>query len=310
MGLGCWAIGGHFTLEGKPDGWGNIDDAESIWAIHAALDLGINLFDTADVYGTGHSERILGKALAGRREQVVVATKFGFVYNETTKEVAGSNVKPEYVRWACDQSLRRLGTDYIDIYQLHCGVEQDEIEPLLDTLDELVQAGKIRAYAPSSTDIELARRFAVRPNCASIQHELSMFADHPAMLELCETEGLASLNSAPLAYGFLTGKFNADSRLSPDDFRAAGHVWVRYFEDGRPKQTFLDRLDRVKAILTSDGRSLVQGALGWIWGRSERTLPIPGFKTVKQVQENAKAMEYGPLSQSQLDEINRLIGSI
>lgn len=101
LGLGCWAIGGPFRLDGRADGWGNVDDAESIRAIHCALDLGIHFFDTADAYGTGHSERVLGQALSGRREQAVIATKFGFTYDEAKKELLGTNVSPDYIRWAC-----------------------------------------------------------------------------------------------------------------------------------------------------------------------------------------------------------------
>lgn len=303
LGLGCWAIGGPFIMDGKADGWGNVDDAESIRAIRCALDLGINFFDTADAYGAGHSERVLGQALSGRREQAVIATKFGFTYDEAKKELLGTNVSPEYIRWACEQSLRRLDTDYIDLYQLHCGASPDEVELILDTLDELMGAGKIRAYAWSTDSADEAALFAGRPGCVAVQHELNVFHDNPAMLALCQTQELASINRTPLAYGFLSGKFTADTVLSADDFRGAGHAWVRYFEHGRPKPSFLELLDNLRQVLTSDGRSLVQGALAWLWARSEYTIPIPGFKTVKQVEENARAMQYGPLTKSQMAEI-------
>jgi aryl-alcohol dehydrogenase-like predicted oxidoreductase len=307
MGLGCWAIGGPFMMDGKPDGWGNVDDAESIRAIHRALDLGVNFFDTADAYGTGHSERVLAKALAGRRDHVLIATKFGFTYNEARKELTGTNISPEYIRWACEQSLTRLNTDYIDLYQLHCGASPGEVEAILDTLDKLVSEGKIRAYGWSTDDAKDAALFATRPNCVAVQHLLNVFSDNPEMIALCESENLASINRTPLAFGFLSGKFTADSIISKDDVRGAGHEWVDYFEDGRPKSSFLDMLGNVREVLTGDGRTLVQGALGWLWARSENTIPIPGFKTVKQVEENAKAMQYGPLSKSQVEEINVLI---
>lgn len=306
LGLGCWAIGGPFRLDGKADGWGNVDDAESIRAIHCALDLGINFFDTADVYGTGHSEKVLGQALSGRRDQAVIATKFGFTYDEAKKEVQGTNVSPEYIRWACEQSLRRLDTDYIDLYQLHCGAKPGEVEAVLDTLDELRDAGKICAYAWSTDNPVEAALFVRRPGCVAVQHELNVLHDNPAMLALCEAEKLASINRTPLAYGFLSGKFTAETVISTDDFRGAGHAWVRYFEQGRPKPSFLELLDNVRQVLTGDGRSLVQGALAWLWGRSEYTIPIPGFKTVKQVEENARAMQYGPLTASQMAEIGSI----
>jgi aryl-alcohol dehydrogenase-like predicted oxidoreductase len=125
IGLGCWAIGGPFIFEGKPDGWGTVDDAESIRAINRAVDLGVTLFDTADAYGTGHSERVLGRALRGRRDDVVIATKFGYTYDESRRTITGTDVSAGYIRRACAASLVRLGTDYIDLYQLHVG----DVEP-------------------------------------------------------------------------------------------------------------------------------------------------------------------------------------
>jgi aryl-alcohol dehydrogenase-like predicted oxidoreductase len=308
MGLGCWAIGGPFWLDGKADGWGEVDDDESIRAIQQALELGVNFFDTADVYGTGHSERIVGRALQGYRDKVVIATKFGFTYDEDTRQVAGTNVSPDYIRWACEASLRRLNTDYIDLYQLHCGASPEEAKAILDTLERLHSEGLIRAYGPSTDDPELARLFAEGPHCVAIQHQLNVLNDAPALLDLCEEYDLASINRTPLAHGFLTGKYTADTVIPADDFRGAGHVWVRFFENGRPKQEFLDKLEQVRDILAADGRSLVQGALAWIWGKSERTIPIPGFKNVTQAVENCTAMQFGPLTNEQLRQIDALLG--
>lgn len=307
MGLGCWAIGGQFWLDGKADGWGQVDDDESIRAIRTALELGVTLFDTADVYGTGHSERILGRALEGYRDKVVVATKFGFAYDEDTRQVAGTNVSSNYIRRACEASLRRLGTDYIDIYQLHCGASPEETEAIIETLEQLASEGLIRAYGPSTDDQELARLFAQGAHCVSVQHQLNVLNDAQALLDLCEKYDLSSIDRTPLAHGFLSGKYTADTVMPKDDFRGVGHTWVGFFEDGRPKQEFLDNLAAIRYILTSDGRSLVQGALAWIWGRSDCTIPIPGFKTVAQVKENCAAMEFGPLSEDQMQEIDALL---
>ena len=149
--------------------------------------------------------------------------------------------------------------------------------------------------------------FAERANCSVIQHCLNVFNDAPQLVKLCESSNLASINRSPLAMGFLSGKFTAQSLLSKDDVRGAGHSWVPYFEDGRPAPEFLKMLDSIKEILTSNGRTLVQGALAWIWGKSSNTIPIPGFKTVKQVEENAKAMDFGPLFQDQMNEIDRIL---
>ncbi|XRQ09019.1 aldo/keto reductase [Actinomadura welshii] len=308
MGFGCWAIGGDFTLEGKPDGWGRVDDRESIRAIHHALDAGVNFFDTADAYGAGHSETVLGNALKGRRDQAVISTKFGFRYDSETKEVSGSDTSPAYARRACEASLRRLGTDYIDLYLLHVGsIPRPEAEELGGALDDLCREGLIRSYGWSTWEPDCARLFASRENCAAIEHTLNVFDDAPDMLDVCERDGLASINISPLAMGLLTGKFTADSKLPGGDVRGARHEWVAYFDGGRPKQEYLDRLAAVREILTSDGRTLAQGALAWIWARSEQSIPIPGFKTMRQAEENAGALEHGQLTPQQMAEIEELL---
>ncbi|MHB8129898.1 MAG: aldo/keto reductase [Mobilitalea sp.] len=308
LGLGCWAIGGPFILNGMSDGWGDIDDTESIKAIHRAFELGINFLDTADCYGVGHSEEVIGKAIIGKRNNIVIATKFGFFGNEATKTLHGTNVTPAYIERACDASLKRLGTDYIDLYQLHEGnILISDVEPICMTLDKLVEKGKIRTYGWSTDFIDGARLFAERDNCSVIQHCLNIFGDAPQLVEFCEKNFLASINRSPLAMGFLSGKFNSESLLAKDDVRGAGHTWVPYFKDGKPVPEFLMILDSVKEILTSNGRTLAQGALAWIWGRSDSTIPIPGFKTIKQVEENAKAMQFGPLSKDQMYEIERIL---
>ncbi len=308
LGLGCWAIGGPFILDGKPDGWGDIDDNESIKAIHAALDHGINYFDTADAYGVGHSEEVLGKALSGKRDKAVISTKFGYFGNEATKTLYGVNLDPGYIKRACEASLKRLNTDYIDVYLLHAwDILVSDTVPVLMTLEELVEQGKIRTYGWSTDLVNGIRIFSEMSNFSVVENCLNVFQDAPEMIELCEKNNLASVNRSPLAMGFLSGKFDASTQLSKDDVRGAGHSWIAFFKDGKPLPEFLKALDSVKEILTSNGRTLVQGALAWIWGRSGNTIPIPGFKSVKQVEENARAMEFGPLTQDQMDEIERIL---
>jgi aryl-alcohol dehydrogenase-like predicted oxidoreductase len=303
--LGYWRT---IFFAGMPDGWGDVDDAESIKAIHRALDLGVNFLDTADCYGVGHSEAVIGKAIAGRRSNFVIATKFGNFGNEATKTLHGTNVTPDYIERACEASLRRLNTDYIDLYQLHeWNLLVSDVEPVCATLDKLVAKGKIRTYGWSTDLVDGARLFADRANCSVIQHCLNVFADAPQLVRLCENHNLASINRSPLAMGFLSGKFTADSLLPKDDVRGAGHSWVPYFKDSKPAPEFLKVLDSIKEILTSNGRTPVQGALAWIWGKSGNTIPIPGFKTVKQIEENAKAMDFGPLSRDQMNEIDRIL---
>ncbi|MBP7177169.1 MAG: aldo/keto reductase [Thermoclostridium sp.] len=310
MGLGCWAIGGAFTYNGMSDGYGQIDDEVSIKAIHRAVDLGITFFDTSDAYGTGHSERVLGKALEGIRDKVVIATKFGHTYDESTRELIGENSSTEYIMKACEASLRRLKTDYIDLYQLHrWSIPAEEIDQVIECLDKLVDKGFIRAYGWSTDWVEGASKFAGRSNCTSIQQSFNLFGYEKGILDLCEKYNLASISRSPLAMGLLSGKFNSASKLPLDDVRGNAHSWNSYFQDGKPNPEFLQKLDAVKEILKSSGRTLVQGALAWIWAESTKTIPIPGFKTVQQVEENVKAMEFGPLSDGQMKEIDRLLHS-
>ena len=309
MGMGCWAIGGPFWRGNQAVGWGQVDDGQSIRSIRRALDLGIDFFDTADVYGCGHSERVLGRALAGVREQVVIATKFGNTFDAPTRHITGRDASPAYIRRACEASLRRLNTDTIDLYQLHLG-DYDPVEAVVvrDLLEALVCEGKIRYYGWSTDDHERARVFAQGAHCVSVQQNLNVFDGNAQILALCDELDLASINKSPLAKGLLTGKYRAESELPADDVRGPTSTGGRYFKGGRPKEESLAKLDAVREILTGAGRTLAQGALAWIWGRSGRTIPIPGFKTVRQVEENAAAMDFGPLTAAQMAEIDTLLG--
>jgi aryl-alcohol dehydrogenase-like predicted oxidoreductase len=310
LGMGCWAIGGPFWAGEQPVGWGAVDDAESIRAIHRALELGVTFFDTADVYGTGHSERVLGRALAGRRDEVVIATKWGNTYDEASRQLTGHDPTPGYLRRALEASLARLGTDRIDLYQLHLGdLPVPQAEELLGTLEDLVGEGLIRGYGWSTDDPVRAEAWArAGAHTVAVQHELSVLNDTAEMLEVCERYRLASINRGPLAMGLLTGKYTASSRLGADDVR--GEVtpsWMRWFRDGGPAPEWLDRVAAVRDVLTSGGRTLAQGSLAWIWARSPVTVPIPGCRTVAQVEENAGALAHGPLTPAQLDEIAKLL---
>ena len=310
LGMGCWAIGGPFWRGETPVGWGEVDDDESVATIVSAIENGVTLFDTADVYGAGHSERVLARALAGRRQEVVVATKFGNVFDEDTRVVTGSDASPEYVRRACDASLRRLQTDYIDLYQLHIGdLPLDRVDDLLEILERLVELGKVRAYGWSTDDPERARAFARGEHCTAVQANVNVLQDAPEVLATADELDLACLNRGPLAMGLLTGKFTKDSVLPENDVRGPNAPeWMSLFRDGKPLPELLERLEAIREILTSGGRTLAQGAIAWLWARSSRTLPIPGCRTVAQARENAGALEHGPLSTSGLEEIERLLG--
>lgn len=296
MGIGCWAIGG--------DGWGGgADDEESIRGIHKALEMGVNFFDTADVYGSGHSESVLGKALAGRRDEVVIATKFGH-------SPQGPQAEPDYIRSACEASLKRLNTDYIDLYQFHINdFGPDGAEVVRDVLEELVAAGKIRAYGWSTDFPERARIFAQGAHCAAIQVELNVIDDAADVLAVCEEFDLAAINRGPLAMGLLTGKYKPGSKLPEDDVRGPNAPdWMKYFKDGQPNPEWLDKVAAVGEVLRSDGRTLAQGALAWLWARSEKTLPIPGYRNTTQIEENCRAMTFGALTPEQMRQIDDILG--
>ena len=308
LGFGCWAIGGEWqNTEGQPLGWGKVDDEESVRAVRRALDLGVTFFDTADAYGTGHSERVLGRALGKRRDDVVVATKWGNVFDEETRTLIDKDDTPAHARRALTASLDRLGTDRIDLYQLHISdADPERAAELRDTCEEFVSEGLIRAYAWSTDDPARAAVFAEGERCAAVQHALNVMQDAPDMLALCEESGLASINRSPLAMGLLAGK-----RQGPQDagdIRSRPPAWLRGFGDGTTADPeLLRRIDALKEILTSEGRTLAQGALAWIWARSPRTVPIPGFRSVSQAEQNAGAMEKGPLTADQLTEVDRIL---
>jgi aryl-alcohol dehydrogenase-like predicted oxidoreductase len=314
MGLGCWAIGGLWTLNGGPAGWTGVDDEESVRAIHAAIELGVNFFDTAANYGCGHSELVLGRAVSGRREKVVIASKFGYRVNATARAVTTYGEPEEdsdaagHVRADLESTLARLGTDYLDVYLLHIwGHRIERALAAREVLEQLVAEGKIRTYGWSTDRADAIRAFSTSPRCAVVEQQLSVLDGNAELLALCEAWNLASMNRGPLGMGLLTGKFSPASTFGDDDVRKhAG--WHPGFQNGKPTRDWLDKLDSIRGVLTAGGRTLAQGALAWIWARSPNTVPIPGFKTVRQVEENCGAMRFGPLAPAQMAEIDRILG--
>lgn len=305
LGLGCWAIGGPTRFGDHHFGWGEIDEGEAIAAIQLALDSGVTYFDTSDIYGTGHSERILGKALAGRRDQALIATKFGLVFDEYSGVMTGRDASPAHIQRACEASLRRLGTDRIDLYQFHIGdYDPEQIGPVCDTLDGLVEQGKIRYYAWSTEPAESVRAFARRAHCPATQISLNLFVDNPEVMAVCDEYDLAVIARSPLGKGLFAGRFDAASAFPANDLR---HDWnLREGSLARRREA----LERLREILTSDGRTLAQAAFGALWARSERIIPIPGFKTVAQVRENAGALAYGPLSSEQMAAVAEVVATL
>jgi aryl-alcohol dehydrogenase-like predicted oxidoreductase len=314
LGMGCWAIGGPWTFGGVPAGWSEVDDDESLRAVERAFDLGVTFFDTAANYGAGHSERILGEAFRKRRDQVVIATKFGYDVDEEGRSVvpygddeADSDVASQ-LRSDLQASLRRLETDYVDVYQLHVGgLSVERALEARDVLEALVSEGLIRTYGWSTDRTDAVSAFSTMPGCAVVQQGLSVLDDdNPELLALCDELDLASINRGPLGMGLLTGKFTPTSTFAADDQRHVAQ-WHPGFRDGKPTAEWLDKLAAIRDVLTSGGRTLAQGALAWIWARSPRTVPIPGFKTVAQVEENSGALAAGPLTPAQMTEIDRIL---
>ena len=304
MGLGCWAIGGPFRDQGGWIGYGTVEDEESLRALRRALDLGVTFFDTADVYGCGHSERLLGRALAGRPGPVVVTTKFGYTFEEETRRVTGHDASPVAIRKACAASLKRLQRDVIDLYQFHLYDHPlEHAAEVRDTLEALVAEGKIRSYSWCTEDAERVRLFAEGPHCTAVPLLLNVFENNGPLLALCEALGLAAVARRPLGMGLLTGKFTADSTFPENDMRRR-FGWD--FRTGKQAK-HLEQLEAVRAVLTRGGRTPAQGALGYVWARSPSAIPIPGFKSVAQVEENVGALRFGPLSPDQMREIETLL---
>lgn len=309
MGLGCWAIGGSlWRKDGGSLSWGKVDDDESIRAIHRAIDLGITLFDTADVYGAGHSEHLLGQALAGQRDRVVIMTKFGAQFEESTKTWLGYpeeiGITSSFVREACAASLKRLNTDYIDLYLFHwANYDAGRAADLLPILENLVAKGKIRGYGWSTNDPVRAQIFAEGEHCLAIEHHHNILQRNNEMMQLCKEHNLTSIVRGPLAMGMLTGKFTRDTKLPQDDVRSWDLDQGRFAAE-------LEMVDALRNTLTLDGRSMTQAALGWLWACGDHIIPIPGFKNVRQVEENVGAIQYGPLSDEQMQRIDRILGVI
>lgn len=307
---------GNSDLEIYPLGlggntFGNTTDPEaSERVLDAFVDAGGNHVDTADSYSAwvpgnrgGESETILGEWMRkrGNRHSMIIATKVGA--HPEFKGLAPANV----IR-AAEASLRRLQTDYIDLYQLHFGdVPDEEIGDVWATLDQLQKEGLIRSYGWSMGNAERADVYAKQTNGTALQFGSNVLGNAPELFAVCERHNLASVVNSPLGMGLLSGKFDANSRLPADDVRAAGHSWVTFFADGRPRPEVLERLAAVREILTSGGRTLAQGALAWVWARSPKAIPIPGFKTLRQIEENAGALRYGPLTDEQMREIESLL---
>jgi len=310
LGVGTWALGGPFTYDGRDAGWGAVDDGVSIRALHTAIDHGVTLVDTAAIYGTGHSERIVGRAMAQlgatTRSRVVVATKFGLVFDEQTRSGAGSDVAPASIRAECDASLQRLGVEAIGLYQLHGGADTPAAaEDVVAVCEDLVSAGKIRWFGTSQDSPEVVETFARSPRCVSVQTQVNVFGWSSEVLSSARRHGLAALARSPLALGLLSGHYGPDRRPAAGDVRLDTPWWT-YFDEDRIQQWMI-RLDAVRELLTIDGRTLIQGALGYLWSVDPAVVPLPGIRTPAQAEENAATLHHGPLPADAAARITELM---
>ncbi|MFX0021938.1 MAG: aldo/keto reductase [Candidatus Hermodarchaeota archaeon] len=306
LGMGCFALGGPFmNSNGSYLAYGKVDDEQSIRTVQRAIELGINIFDTADIYGVGRSEKVLGKALKDYRDDVVIATKFGCVFEEGNPcTPSEKNTSPEYIRKAIEGSMKRLQTDFIDIYQLHSSQhDSDDAKRVQIILEDLAEEGLIGGYGWSTDDAERMKIFAKGKNCNSVQYAMNITLRNSQMTELCENNNLIGLIRSPLASGILTGKYNEHTKIAADHMLAG----VDFSQDRYI--TINKLLPEMKQIVAQDGRTLIQGQLGYLMAISETTIPIPGAKTVEQIEENAKVLELGPLPHDLVIKIDVLLSN-
>jgi aryl-alcohol dehydrogenase-like predicted oxidoreductase len=217
-------------------------------------------------------------------------------------------VSPEYIRRACEASLRRLGTDRIDLYQLHGGADDRAAAAgVVEVLEALVAEGKVRFYGTADETLEIVEAFAEGPHCVAVQQQLNVFGSNDEALAACEGHGLAALARSPLAMGLLSGKYRPGGPMpADDDVRRDTPHWDYFDDDVFP--TWSARVDAIRAELTGDGRTLAQGARAWIWARSPVAIPIPGFRTAAQVEENAGALAAGPLDPDAMAAVDAALG--
>ena len=276
IGLGCM---------GMSEFYGSFDEKESLNTLHKAIDLGINFFDTADMYGSGANERLLGKAFKGRWKDVILATKFA-VMRGAKGEFLGINGKPEYIRQACEKSLKNLGVDTIDLYYMHRKDPAVEIEEIVGTMADLVQQGKVKYIGLSEADPETIRRaHAVHP-VSALQTEYSLWSREPEkeIFDVCKELGISFVAYSPLGRGFLTGAIKSRSDLEEGDFRL---VNPRFSDEAIKKNLkFVELVDR---IAKSKGYSKAQVALAWILSQNDEISTIPGTKKIHRLEENLGA---------------------
>ncbi|HVA00817.1 MAG TPA: aldo/keto reductase [Terriglobia bacterium] len=292
MGLGCM---------GMSEFYGERNDQESTELIHHALDLDVNFLDTADIYGSGRNEELVGKAIQGRRQQVVLATKFGNV-RDAGGNFVGINGRPEYIRKACEASLKRLKIDTIDLYYQHRVDRTVPIEETVGAMSRLVEEGKVRHLGLSEAAPATIRRAHQTHPISALQTEYSLWSRDPEdeIISTCRELGIAFVAYSPLGRGFLTGKIKKTEDLPPDDWRRNGPRF-----QGENFKRNLDLVSRVEEIAREKGCHPAQLALAWVLAQGEDIVPIPGSSRKSHLEENLAALEVNLTAEdlARIDEV-------